>query len=73
MKEGETYMDGNLHMLEGKWHEFKGQARQTFAKLIDGERQSGKLEEFSGVLQQVYGFTKAQVDKTIGPWLKRRR
>ncbi len=57
---------------EGKWHELKGQARQTFAKLTDDdvERMSGKMEEFSGVLQQKYGYTKAKADKEIDDWLK---
>ena len=31
---------------------------------------SGKMEEFSGVLQQRYGYNKAQADKAIDKWLK---
>ncbi len=62
----------NKDILEGKWHELKGQARQKFAKLTDDdiERLSGKMEEFSGVLQQKYGYTKAQADKAIYDWVK---
>ena len=65
-------MDVNQDILEGKWHELKGQARQTFAKLTDDdvERLSGKAEELSGVLQQKYGYTKAQADTEINNWLK---
>ena len=65
-------MDVNQDMLEGKWHELKGQARQTFAKLTDDdvERLSGKTEELSGVLQQKYGYTKAKADTEINNWLK---
>ena len=74
MKAGETHMNVNQDMLEGEWHELKGQARQTFAKLTDAvERLSGKKEEFSGVLPQVYGYSKAQADKAIGDWVTRRR
>ena len=65
-------MDVNQDILEGKWHELKGQARQTFAKLTDDdvERLSGKAEELSGVLQQKYGYTKAKADTEINNWLK---
>jgi len=65
-------MDVNQDILEGKWHELKGQARQTFAKLTDDdvERLSGKMEELSGVLQQRYGYTKAKADTEINNWLK---
>ena len=65
-------MDVNQDILEGKWHELKGQARQTFAKLTDDdvERMSGKMEEFSGVLQQRYGYNKADADKAINDWVK---
>ena len=65
-------MDVNQDILEGKWHELKGQARQTFAKLTDDdvEHMSGKMEELSGVLQQKYGYNKAQADREIDNWVK---
>ena len=65
-------MDANKDILQGKWHELKGQARQTFAKLTDDdiERMSGKMEELSGVLQQKYGYNKAKAETEINNWLK---
>jgi uncharacterized protein YjbJ (UPF0337 family) len=65
-------MDGTTDILQGKWHELKGQARQTFAKLTDDDvaRMSGKMEELSGVLQQKYGYNKAKADAEINNWLK---
>ena len=65
-------MDATKDILEGKWHELKGQVRQTFAKLTDDdvERMSGKMEELSGVLQQKYGYNKAKADTEINAWLK---
>ncbi len=65
-------MDATKDILEGKWHELKGQARQTFAKLTDDdiERMSGKMEELSGVLQQKYGYNQAKADEEINNWLK---
>ena len=65
-------MDATKDILQGKWHELKGQARQTFAKLTDDdiERMSGKMEELSGVLQQKYGYNKAKAETEINNWLK---
>jgi uncharacterized protein YjbJ (UPF0337 family) len=65
-------MDATTDILQGKWHELKGQARQTFAKLTDDDvaRMSGKMEELSGVLQQKYGYNKAKADTEINNWLK---
>ena len=65
-------MDVNQDILEGKWHELKGLVRQQWGKLTDDdvERMSGKMEEFSGVLQQRYGYDKAQADKAIDDWVK---
>ncbi len=65
-------MDATTDILQGKWHELKGQARQTFAKLTDDdiERMSGKMEELSGVLQQKYGYNKAKAETEINNWLK---
>ena len=46
--------------------------RQTFAKLTDDDiaRLSGKMEEFSGVLQKKYGYNKAKAAGEIDNWLK---
>jgi uncharacterized protein YjbJ (UPF0337 family) len=65
-------MDANKDILQGKWHELKGQVRQQFAKLSDDDvaRMSGKMEELSGVLQQKYGYNKAKADTEIDNWLK---
>jgi uncharacterized protein YjbJ (UPF0337 family) len=65
-------MDATKDILEGKWHELKGQVRQTFAKLTDDdvERLSGKMEELSGVVQQKYGYNKARAEEEINNWLK---
>lgn len=58
-------------VLQGKWHELKGQARQQWAKLTDDDvaRMSGKSEELAGVLQQRYGYGKAQAENEIHDWL----
>ena len=58
-------MNGSNDILEGKWHELKGQTRQQWAKITDDDlaQMSGKSEELAGVLQQRYGYGKAQAEK----------
>lgn len=65
-------MDANKDILEGKWHELKGQVKQQWGKLTDDDiqRLSGKAEELAGVLQQKYGYGKAQADMEINNWLR---
>jgi uncharacterized protein YjbJ (UPF0337 family) len=64
-------MDATQDILQGKWHELKGQVRQQWGKLTDDDflRLSGKTEELTGVLQQRYGYGKAQAENEINHWL----
>ncbi len=64
-------MDANKDVLMGKWHELKGKVRQQWGKLTDDdvEKLSGKTEELAGVLQQRYGYTKAQAETEINKWV----
>ena len=64
-------MDSTQDILLGRWHELKGQVRQQWGKLTDNDltRLSGKTEELAGVLQQRYGYGKAQAEIEINNWL----
>ena len=64
-------MKTNNDVLQGRWHEIKGQVRQKWGKLTDDDltRMSGKMEELTGVLQQRYGYGKAQAELEIKEWL----
>jgi uncharacterized protein YjbJ (UPF0337 family) len=66
-------MTANQDILFGKWHELKGLVRQQWGKLTDDDfaRLSGKTEELAGVLQQRYGYGKAQAEIEINNWLRR--
>jgi uncharacterized protein YjbJ (UPF0337 family) len=68
-------MDTTKDILFGKWHELKGQVRQKWAKLTDDDlaRLSGKTEELAGVLQQRYGYARAQAELEINNWLLEHR
>ena len=64
-------MDTTKDILTGKWHELKGQVRQKWGKLTDDDlaRLNGKTEELAGVLQQRYGYARAQAEIEINKWL----
>ena len=64
-------MEATKDILFGKWHEVKGLVRQKWGKLTDDDltRMSGKTEELTGLLQQRYGYGKAQAQNEINGWL----
>ena len=64
-------MNATQDIVLGKWHELKGQVRQQWGKLTDDDlaQLSGKTEELVGVLQQRYGYGKAQAEIEINQWL----
>lgn len=66
-------MDNTKDILEGKWHELKGQVKQQWGKLTDDDltQLNGKTEELAGVLQQRYGYAKAQAEMEINSWLQK--
>jgi uncharacterized protein YjbJ (UPF0337 family) len=68
---GENNMDATRDILLGKWHELKGQVRQQWGKLTDDDvtQLSGKTKELAGILQQRYGYGKAQAETEINKWL----
>ncbi|HZY43483.1 MAG TPA: CsbD family protein [Anaerolineae bacterium] len=66
-------MDATKDILQGKWHELKGKVKGQWGKLTDDDvaRLSGKTEELAGVLQQRYGYGKAQAESEINNWLSK--
>ena len=68
----EGKMDGKTDILQGKWHELKGQVKQQWGKLTEDDmtKLSGKQEELAGVLQQRYGYTKEKAELEINNWLR---
>lgn len=65
-------MDATKDVLQGRWHEVKGQVKQQWGKLTDDDvaKLSGKQEELAGALQKHYGYGKAQADMEISNWLR---
>ena len=65
-------MDANTDIVQDKWHAIKGQVKIHWDKLTDDDvtRLSGKTEELVGVLQQRYGYGKAQAEMEINNWMR---
>lgn len=57
----------NKDIFEGKWKEIRGQAKELWGKLTDDdlERVGGKYDQFLGVVQQKYGYTREHAEKEI--------
>jgi uncharacterized protein YjbJ (UPF0337 family) len=68
-------MDATQDILTGKWHELRGKVRQQWGKLTDDDvtKLSGKTEELAGLLQQRYGYGKAQAENEINKWLNNQK
>ena len=57
----------NKDEFDGKWKQIRGQARQWWGKLTDDdlERVGGKYEQFVGVVQEKYGYTREAAETEI--------
>jgi uncharacterized protein YjbJ (UPF0337 family) len=66
-------MDSTKDILQGKWHQLSGKVRVQWGMLTDDDvaKLSGKQEELAGLLQQRYGYGKAQADTEINNWLNK--
>jgi len=50
----------NKDVFEGQWKQIRGEAKAWWGKLTDDDldRAAGKLEVFTGLLQQRYGYSR---------------
>jgi uncharacterized protein YjbJ (UPF0337 family) len=60
----------NWDQIEGKWKQFKGQAKEKWGKLTDDEIDvaAGKRDQLSGKIQEHYGYTKEQAERELDEW-----
>jgi len=61
-------MDWNI--IEGRWKELKGKAREQWGRITDDEfeQTKGKRDSLEGVVQRVYGKTKDEVKREVDTW-----
>jgi len=57
----------NKDIFEGKWKQLKGQAKEWWGKLTDDdlERVGGKYDQFVGMLQEKYGYSREHAEAEI--------
>lgn len=55
----------NSDIFEGKSKEMRGQFKEWWGKLTDDDldRAGGKLDQFLGLIQEKYGYTRERVEK----------
>jgi uncharacterized protein YjbJ (UPF0337 family) len=62
----------NWDRIEGNWKQFKGKARQQWAKLTDDDVEfvEGKRTELAGRIQQRYGVARDEAERQIDDWMR---
>ena len=55
----------NKGEFEGKWMQLRGQVREWWGKLTDDDldKVAGKFDNFIGVLQEKYGYTRERAEE----------
>ena len=61
----------NWDIVEGKWDQFKGSAKEKWGDLTDDEvtEMEGKRDKVIGKLQEKYGWTKDKAEKEADAFL----
>ena len=61
----------NTDILEGKWNQLKGKIRQQWGDLTDDDidRIAGRRDEFLGILQERYGYSRANAEEQLDDFL----
>jgi uncharacterized protein YjbJ (UPF0337 family) len=57
----------NSDVFVGKWKQVRGEAKVWWAKLTDDDldKVAGRFEMFIGLLQEKYGYSRAQAEREI--------
>jgi uncharacterized protein YjbJ (UPF0337 family) len=57
----------NEDILKGNWKQLRGRAKQWWGRLTDDDldRIDGSAEELAGVLQERYGYERAEAEREI--------
>ena len=65
----------NSDILKGKWNQVKGSIKQQWGDLTDNDiaRIEGNYDEFVGVLQERYGYTRDRAQQEVDNYLNPER
>ena len=64
----------NWDVIKGKWKELRGEARQQWGKLTDDDWQqiAGEKDKLVGKLQQRYGWSREQAERSANEYFTAR-
>ena len=62
----------NWDVIEGKWKQLIGKAKQQWGKLTDDDWKilSGKKDELIGKLQERYGYEREEARRQVNHWMQ---
>src|SRR5690606_39467254 len=62
----------NWDQIEGKWKQFKGNAKEQWGKLTDDEldQVAGKRDQLVGKVQEKYGIAKDEAEREVDDWTR---
>lgn len=60
----------NWDIIEGQWHELKGEVLHRWGKLTSDEvdQIAGQREKLEGALQKAYGKTREEAQREVEQW-----
>lgn len=60
----------NMDIIEGKWDQLKGKAKEKWGKLTDDDWKiiEGKHDQLIGRIQERYGRKRDEVEKELEDW-----
>ncbi len=63
----------NKDILTGRWNQLKGNIKQQWGDLTDNDvaRIEGDYDEFVGVLQERYGYSRERAEREVNGYLDR--
>ncbi len=63
----------NWDQIEGKWKQFRGQAKEQWGKLTDDDLDTvaGKRDQMVGKVQEKYGIAKEEAERQVDEWSRR--
>jgi uncharacterized protein YjbJ (UPF0337 family) len=63
----------NWDQIEGKWKQFRGQAKEQWGKLTDDDldTMAGKRDQMVGKVQEKYGIAKEEAERQVDEWSRR--
>lgn len=63
--------DMNWDILEGKWDQFRGRAREQWGKLTEDDLDvaAGKKDQLAGKIQERYGKSREEAEREVDNWI----